>query len=159
MKIRIGQYFFVVGSPFQAGHRLSQNEADALNGLRGENIRNNVKKVVDKATEALPPGEILTSADLSDLQDQVSEYARTYAFGEKREPKGGIRKTAFEQELRAVASERVAIQARQLGIELSAAGTEDAIEQQMKLAPVIDEARQRVAERTKLSRDALADLT
>lgn len=158
MKIRIAQYVFVVGAPFVPGHQLNQNEADALNGLRAENIRNNVKKAVDKATQALEPGQILTPAELSDLQGQVSEYARSYVFGKRTEPKGGIRKTAFEEELLAVASERIAIQQRQLGIELSSEAFDLAVEGQMKLAPVVDEARQRVAARASLAIAALSDL-
>lgn len=158
MKIRIGQYAFTIGAPFAAGHILDLHQADALNGLRAENIRNNVKKMVDKACATLAPGELLTPAELSDLQDEVSAYASDYIFGERREPKGGIRKTPFEQELRAVALERVEAQARRMEIELSPEGLEIQIEAQMKLAPVVQEARLRVAKRQEISKQALEDL-
>lgn len=158
MKIRIGQYAFAVGTRYAAGDTLTANEADALNGLRAENIRNNVKKLVDRATAALSPGQLLTPAELSELQDAVSAYARDYSFGERREPKGGIRQTPFEQELRAVASERVEAQQRQLGVELSAEGFEASVEANCKLAPVIEEARQRVAARSAIASKALEEL-
>lgn len=158
MKIRIGQYAFSIGSPFRPGHVLNQNEADALNGLRAENIRNNVKKMVDRATQSLPPASILNPDELASLQEEVLDYARTYSFGERREPKGGIRKTAFEQELRSVAEERISTQQRSVDVELSSEAFDLAVEQQMQLAPVIDEARQRVAKRQELAKEALADL-
>lgn len=158
MKIRIGQYAFAIGSPFRTGHILNQNEADALNGLRAENIRNNVKKLVDKATQGLPQGQLLDSTILNTLEEEISDYARTYSFGERREPKGGIRKTAFEQELRSVAEERISTQQRQLDIQLTEDAFEAAVEQQMQLAPVIDEARQRVSKRQELAAQALAEL-
>lgn len=158
MKIRIGQYAFPVGSPFRPGHILNQNEADALNGLRAENIRNNVKKTVDRATSALSPGELLAPSDLAALEEDVLDYARSYSFGEKREPKGGVRRTAFEQELRSVAEERISTQQRQVDIQLSPEAFDLAVEQQMQLAQVIDEARQRVSKRQELAALALADL-
>lgn len=158
MKIRIGQYAFSVPTRYRAGHELSQNEADALNGLRAENIRNNVKRWVDEATRGLTPGELLTPDALSALQDKVSEYARDYEFGPRGEPKGGIRKTAFEVELLAIATERVESQARQMEITLSEEGFAEAVESQMKLAIVIEEARRRVAARNQAAQDALASL-
>lgn len=158
MKIRISQYAFGVGAPFRGGHALSEQEADALNGLRAENIRNNVKRWVDEAAKGLAPGELLTPDVISALQDRISLYSRDYTFGERREPKGGIRKTAFEIELRSVAQERVEAQARSLDIELSAEGLEAAVEAQMKLAQVVEEARQRVAARQELAQQALKDL-
>jgi hypothetical protein len=158
MKIRINQYAFSIPLRFRAGHELSQNEADALNGLRAENIRNNVKRWIDEATKGLPPGELLTPDALSALQDRVSEYARDYEFGPKGEPKGGIRKTAFEIELLAIATSRVEEQARAMDITLSEEGFAEAVESQMKLAIVIEEARRRVSARQELAQQALQSL-
>lgn len=158
MKIRIAQYAFSVPLRYRAGHELSQNEADALNGLRAENIRNNVKRKVDEAQRGLQPGELLTPDALSALQDYVSAYAAEYEFGPKAEPKGGIRKTAFEIELLAIATSRVEEQARSLGIALSEEGLAEAIESQMKLAIVVEEARRRVSARVELAQQALQSL-
>lgn len=158
MKIRIDQYAFAISTKYRAGHELSQNEADALNGLRAENIRNNVKRKVDEAKKDLLPGELLTPDALSALQDYVSEYARDYEFGPKSEPKGGIRKTAFEIELLAIAQARVEEQARQMEITLSEEGFAEAVESQMKLAIVIEEARRRVSARQELAQQALQSL-
>lgn len=158
MKIRIGQYAFGVGSPYYGGYQLGPQEADALNGLRAENIRNNVKRWVDKAQEGLPAGELLGPEALAALQDRVAEYAQGYVFGEKREPKGGIRKTTFEQELRAVARERVETQARQQEVHLGEEELEAAIEAQMKLAQVVEEARRRVSKRIEIAKAALQEL-
>lgn len=157
-KIRIDQYAFSLPLRYRAGHSLSQNEADALNGLRAENIRNNVKRWVDEAKKSVPLGELLTPDALSALQDRVSEYAASYEFGAKAEPKGGTRKTSFEVELLAIAKERVEEQARSLGIELSEEGLQAAIESQTKLAIVIEEARRRVAAKNELAQQALQSL-
>lgn len=158
MKIRIGNYPFNIPQRYRVGHELSQNEADALNGLRAENIRNNVKRWVDEATRGLQPGELLTPDAISALQDRVSEYAASYEFGVRAEPKGGVRKTAFEIELLAIAQERVESQARAMGIELSEEGLAEAVESQMKLAIVIEEARRRVSARQELAQQALQSL-
>jgi len=158
MKIRINQYFFGIGSKYRAGHELTQNEADALNGLRAENIRNNVKRWIDEATRGLAPGELLTPDAISSLQDKVSEYARDYEFGPRGEPKGGIRKTAFEIELLAIATARVEEQARSMDITLSEEGFQEAVESQMKLAIVVEEARRRVSARQELAQQALQSL-
>jgi hypothetical protein len=158
MKIRIGQYAFSIGSPFASGHVLSANEAEAMNRLRAENIRNNVKKWVDQERARCAVGELLTPDALSELQDKISAYAASYQFGVIGEPKGGLRRTPFEQELRAVALERVELQMRQMEIELSAEALELALEQQMKLAPVVEEARRRVKARQELAAQALEEL-
>lgn len=158
MKIRIDQYFFNIPTRYRVGHELSQNEADALNGLRAENIRNNVKRWVDEAKKTVPIGELLTPDSISALQDRVSEYASEYEFGPKGEPKGGVRKTAFEIELLAIATARVEEQARAMSIELSPEGMAEAVESQMKLAIVIEEARRRVSARQELAQQALQSL-
>lgn len=69
-------------APYAAGHALTENEASALNGLLGENIRNNlakrVQEAVDKAKEAGTP------LDVAALQAELDKYAEGYEFGTSR---------------------------------------------------------------------------
>lgn len=157
-RIRTGQYSFLVGSPFAEGHKLTANEAEALNQLRAENIRNNVKKLVDRATKQLPPGEVLAPAELSELNDRVARYISGYEFGSGSSPNGGVRQTAFEAELRSIASDRLDTQLRAAGVALSPEAYEAEIEKITREAEVIDEARARLAVRREVSAQALQDL-
>lgn len=68
---------FDLRNPFEAGYTLSQGEANALNQLRHENVRNNCAKLVKD-----------WKGSLDDLAIKVDEYDRDYAFN-VREPGEG----------------------------------------------------------------------
>ena len=74
---------FTAPAPYTEGHTLTANEAAALNGVLGENLRNNFASNVAKAKETA--GESgLTDAALAELQEKFQTYAQSYTFGAKR---------------------------------------------------------------------------
>lgn len=155
LKIRISQYAFLVGAPYRAGHSLTANEAEALNRLRAENIRNNVKRWVDQAE---PTRGLIPQAELNALAERIAQYAQGYEFAAPAEPKGGIRKTGFETEIENIARERVEAKLRLTGITLSKEAHADAIEGEMKLSEVQLEARKRFEARATLAANELKEL-
>lgn len=82
---------FTISAPYSAGPvTLSENEAQALNGLRGENIRNNFAAKMKKAQE---DGE----APLG--QEALSAYDAQYQFGVRsagKLPQDPIEKEAWK---------------------------------------------------------------
>lgn len=87
-----------VPAPFQEGHKVTANEAQALNQLLSENVRNNFANTVKKAKEA-------GDADPQKLQPQLDEYVQGYEFGARGG--GGQRLDPVEREARGIASEAV----------------------------------------------------
>jgi hypothetical protein len=80
MKIRIRQYAFEISTPYSSGHVLTDLEAQALNALRAENIRNNMSKVVQRELNCLGEGEALPSEVLADLTARITNYDKVYSF-------------------------------------------------------------------------------
>lgn len=156
MKIRISQYAFEVGEPYQAGHVITAIEAKELNRLRAENIRNNVRRIfVDQALQNVPDGQLLDANKLFDLIQKVESYARLYAFG------GGASKpkiTWFEQQLREYAAELVETELRALEMKLEPAALDLAIEDRCKRPEVIEEARRRATIASDVAQQELQDL-
>ena len=96
--IKIQGHFFLAPSPFEDGHACNSAEAEALNSLLGENLRNNFAAQMKRAaTEGKDiPG-----------QEEFSAYADTYAFGQKRvrvshtkDPIGAIERRLAESAVR-----------------------------------------------------------
>lgn len=75
-EITIAGTIFQVPNPYEAGHQVSAGEADALNQVFHENIRNNLAKSAKDGT--------LT-------QDAVDAYADKYEFGVRTGGGGGTR--------------------------------------------------------------------
>lgn len=76
----IRQYQFILPRRYVEGHQLTASEAQALNGLRTENIRNNVSGLVGRQIESLGKGELLSAATLAELQGLISQYEEKYRF-------------------------------------------------------------------------------
>jgi hypothetical protein len=73
----IGHYDFTIPARYQAGHPLTEGEAQALNQLMTENIRNNVSGWVRKAAR----DHITITAEIHEaLQTQIHAYALEYQF-------------------------------------------------------------------------------
>lgn len=66
-----------VSQPYEAGHKITEAEAKALNQVRAENIGNNMRKQVKDALEAAG-GD--ASAVQADIQAKVAEYDASYEF-------------------------------------------------------------------------------
>lgn len=156
MRIKIKQYSFEISSPFAEGSVLTQAEAQALNALRAENIRNNMSRVVERETAAIPEGGLLSTDAVAGLQAQITRYDERYKFPLRfaAEPSGG----AIEAEARNVAEERLAIGERQTGYGLNPL---QRIKELTKLAgtdEVQAEARRRLEARASVSARALSEL-
>lgn len=85
MLFKIRGLLFVISDPYGVGHRLSANEAQALNALRTENVRNNVTKFVD---EALAGRVAITAEEEAKLQARIDAYASGYDFPLRRADRG-----------------------------------------------------------------------
>lgn len=156
MKIRIRQYEFDIAEPFVKGSVLSPGEAQALNGLRAENIRNNMSKPVLLAVSMLLPGELLDPATLSELQDKIARYDSGYQFPLRFE--SSKKRGAIELEARALAEAEVETQLRRAGVEVSEEEKEKLVVE-MELTPAIQgEARKRVQARQQVAKETLESL-
>lgn len=105
MQIRIKQYTFLLDEPYTEGTVLTAGEAQALNALRAENVRNNVSKLVDNELAVLAKGELLPKEVLEGLQQQITVYSRAYRFLARHQP--GNRPGALEAECQIVAQTQV----------------------------------------------------
>lgn len=114
MQISIKQHAFSVRTVYAEGTQLTKAEAQALNGLRAENIRNNVFKIVQEALGAVEPGQVLPAAVHQELQDRITEYDLRYQFPLRHDARGAS--SPIEAEALAVATERVEAAIRQAEI-------------------------------------------
>ena len=156
MKIRIGPYSFEIGEPYHAGHPLTPDEARALNALRAENIRNNFSRQI-KREESRQRVEVLDAEALAALRALLVEYEAGYRFSA---PKTATRQYTgkLEREVESVARERVEIEARRAGRELSREEFETAVLDSMLLPAVQEEARRRVEARMQIAHSSLQEL-
>lgn len=87
MPYTIQGHDFDFGAPrYAAGHACTENEANALNQVRLENIRNNTASKIKAAAEkaSVAPADVNLDADLGDgttLRSLISAYADNYEFG------------------------------------------------------------------------------
>lgn len=87
--VKMVELMLTVVAPYAAGHVLQANEAHALNGLLGENIRNNVAKeivkqalVTDADGFALSPPQFKDGWNISRVQSEIVDaYTAEYEFG------------------------------------------------------------------------------
>lgn len=68
-----------VPAPYQGGHVMTQGEADAMNQLFAENLRNSFSKRIKTALDA-NDGKLLSPEALADFQVQMDTYASKYSF-------------------------------------------------------------------------------
>lgn len=157
MKISIRQYIFQVRDPYTEGTIITKAEAQALNALRAENIRNNVSKLVADATgKADGTTRLLAEEDLQELQGKITEYDLKYSFplrAEKKDPVGMI-----EMEVEALAKEAVEANIRQNGQPADRFAYDRLVQQALSDPGIQAEARRRVGARQEQARKALEEL-
>lgn len=156
LTIRIKQYSFTLSSPFTEGSVLTKAEAQALNALRAENIRNNTSKRVEQELAKLPPGELLSPAQLESLQGVIAQYDRNYKFPLRHVARP--RKGELEEMAEDVARERVEQQCRQQGVTLAEPELTARVAEFAALPVVQEEARRRLRERTTVAAASLEEL-
>jgi hypothetical protein len=147
--ISIKAYSFQLEEPYAAGHQLTAAEAAALNGLRAENICNNVRKFVNDVVLANPPGAILPAETLARIQDRISQYDARYQFKETSRPLPAM--GSLESEVRDVASETVQAEVKKAKLTLLDDEWESAIEAAQARPEVQAEARRRLAAKTRVA--------
>ena len=139
------QYQFSVASPYQPGHLITQAEAQALNQLRSENIRENCRPAFSRAIEGAPTDSLLTEEMISVIQAKIDQYDSEYQFTEKTELKE--RPGAIEREARILAAARA-----------EDGSTEEEIELLARSIDLVSEARARVEVRARITGTAMEDL-
>lgn len=154
MQITIRHYDFTLDAPYAEGSVLSLGEAQALNGLRAENIRNNISKVITAKLDALEDGHVLTVGELAELQALVDDYAGKYFF-KFREGKGDQR-GQLSAETYAIARDRVAAILRASGTEREP--TQGEIAEMQRDEGIQQEARANIEARALIARQALEEL-
>ena len=149
-------YSFSIPARYAEGDVLTAGEAQALSQLMAENVQNNMRAKFLSELAGCMPGELLSQAQLADLQLAIETYAEKYVFLERHEPKPRL--GAFEAEALAIATELVEIEARKAGRELAEAERAEAIAQAQKLDWVQSEARARVQARAEVAASAVEEL-
>lgn len=143
MLIRFAQYQFVCSEPFGEGHRLTAEEARVFNAYRADSIAKNLKRKfaalpVEGASALIPAGA------LADFQATLSRYDEDFAIGKGfSAPKPGI----IQAEARRIATARLPGSASRADISAFALQPE-----------VLEEARQRIAERAAIIAAGVEDL-
>jgi hypothetical protein len=162
MLIRIRQYAFQVGEPHAGGDQMTPGEAQALNRLRAENIRNNLASVVAAELAACLPGQGLSPEALARLQAKFTQYDSTYKFQERysgSSSQGPAPVTgALDRAIRAVAQARVEEALRAAGQELGPEALAKQVELACALPEVQAEGHRRAQEQAAVAKAALEEL-
>lgn len=145
-EIMIAGHMFKVADRYEEGHELTANEANALNQMRRENIRNNLAKKVEEKKNGKEKVE--DDAVLAALQTEIDDYAEDYEFGVR--VGGGVTRDPVMREAMRIAREKVEENIRAKGRKLKdfeASAITGAARKLVETRPAILElAKQRVAE-------------
>jgi hypothetical protein len=155
--INIRSVSLSVPEPFQPGHRLTAEEAAALNHLRAEQIKSNMRRAVDielHRSPAIHGG--LDASQLIRLQARVDFLSKLHTF--KFSCPDAARSNLRVEALR-VAEERLEQSCRLHDSEMPRGQElEQVLEQWTAKPEVIDEARMRLAEKQRVAIQALEEL-
>lgn len=102
-KINLSQYQFTLRDPYQAGHVMTELEANVLNYHRADNIRKIVTRWMTEAEKNAPDG-VLTIAVLDQITVAIAQLDFQYELSVREAPK----LPAFDHQLRTIAMEEVA---------------------------------------------------
>lgn len=155
MIIRLREYTFQLGEPHVAGDPLTVGEAQALNRLRAENIRNNLSGLVKQEVDKLLPGQVLSADAQARLQAIVTGYDKKYEFVERHISRAD---GPIEAAVRAVAEARIEEKARGEGIEHDPTVFEILVVEAMRRPDVQEEGRRRAADRQQAAKAGLEEL-
>jgi hypothetical protein len=153
---------FFVTDTYAEGYTVNAEEAAALNQTKRENLRNNFAKTVATAQEkAKAEGRELSDEEKSALVASFSEYAASYTFAAKREPKAPI--DPVQREAHKIATSMVTEALVKKGKKKStlAEGQFDKLVDEIiakNINGVVDEAKRRVESTKAVAGEALGDL-
>lgn len=116
-----GIKFELPDPPYSEGHVMTDIEASVLNQTFIENVRNNCRNMVIKATEEATKDD--KELDVDALQAAVTEYAEGYTFGVRGEGPARI-VDPVEREAMALAKDRVKAALKAKGANLKEVGAE-----------------------------------
>ncbi len=152
--IALSHYEFSISEPFKAGSVLTLAEAQALNQLTLENIRNIASKAMGKAER----GEdgLLTVESEREVRRVIADLDAHYEFKLRSPPR--VKSSTLEAEIARVAEEAVEAHARQIGAELSETQRLEAEEAYRQSPSVLSEAKRRLAERIRINSETIEDL-
>jgi hypothetical protein len=102
-----------VSQPYEAGHKITEAEAKALNQVRAENIGNNMRKQIK---DALDEADGDVSAVQADIQSKVTEYDASYEFTLASVGGGSTRLDPLTKECRAIARNFIAGKLKEQGV-------------------------------------------
>lgn len=155
MKFTISGTQFSLSEPYKEGHLLTDSEAKALNSARSDRLRESVRRwMLDQQREL--GREDLPIQVLQTIQSRLVELDTSFVFGQHG-PRAKSNLTV-ESEARALAEARVLPWAETLEPRLSEEQIEAEIESVASDPRVLDEARRRVAAKTRVAREMLGAL-
>lgn len=158
MDIRLKEYIFTLSEPYCEGTILTKEEAQALNGLRAENIRNNMAKAVAAETDSLPEGQMLSLSAVRGLQAKIDQYAKAYRFPLRNERARRVQQGSVDAEAFAMARDLVEEERRGQGMDMNGEGVEMEIRMLASTPDVQLAARQRLAAKRDIAQSALEEL-
>lgn len=150
MQIRVKSYTFQLSEPFQPGQAISLGEAQALNGLRAERLREQASKAISTAEAGSPDG-LLSPAQLIQVTERVQQLDAEHEFLPRKGPLGSTRPGAIEAEARAIAAEAIASALSAWEQTRTPAEIEQFTRLYMERPDVQELARKRVAERQRVA--------
>lgn len=153
LTLRIRQHPFRIPERYSEGHCCSAGEAQGLNQLMLENVRNNTSDWVIEAL-AQEEGELLSSEAMARLQDRILAYALDYQFQVREETRD--RKGPLELEIEKVARERAQEYGNAKGLDVF--DIELAVPEFMAQGEVHEEARRRIKLKAGVAAQALQEL-
>ncbi len=155
MFFHLSHYGFTLSEPFSEGHVLTRAQAQALNALRGENIREIVRREWDKLAKP-SSDELLSEAQVEAFQAKITEIDLKYEFRERpvSRPKTGT----LGAEIESVAREQVEELARKNGEAISIGRFDSLVVEFSARIDVQAEARRRLSIKIARSKMAIEDL-
>lgn len=154
MLIKVRHHQLSIRAPYGAGHSLTAEEAEALNALRAENIRN----ILGKHETKLRRGEVrvLTDSEVSALRARCLEVDASYAF--QKRPERSVSAGTLEHELLSLARERVEAQVKAAGRSPSHAVRDEMIASFIKDPEVRAEAQRRLEAKQSIVAQSIEEL-
>ena len=150
LSIRIRTYTFSLAPRFAEGTVLTLGEAQAMNQLFCENVRNNTDQWVIAELDAGPQDAGLSQDQVQELQERITAYAEAYQFL----PRGSsrLRQSAVAVEMAEIVEVLVAEQ----GLEGEAAAE---FRSRLLVDPKVQAlARERLTQRQQIAGKALQDI-
>ena len=158
MHFSISHYSFELSEPYEAGGVLTLGEAQALNALRAENIREMVRRSFAGYIAQHGDAEGLLSPEgILDFQREVETIDSLYQF-KARVTKPRPRNGTLEAEIRLVAEEAVGSLVRARGLDLSPSMFDAQVRGFSVREDIQAEARRRLSARLKATRESIDDI-